>query len=116
MISKRFLICGKARAKAMPYLLKPIAYYKFSDKLFEFSYRGEFNGKAPAIVLEIAINPEATATLQDWEIESNVQGSLHYAKTLCSNIVSSRKNVTRLKREIMHWIKGDVSDGDNDNA
>ena len=68
---------------------------------------GENNDKAPAIVLEIAINPEATATLQDWEIESNVQGSLHYANDLCNDIVSSRKSFTRLERNIIHWIKGE---------
>ncbi len=38
---------------------------------------GENNDKAPAIVLEISVDPEATAKLQDWEIESNVQGSLY---------------------------------------
>ena len=104
MISKRFVICGKTQAVGMPYLLKPIAYYKFSDKIFEFSYRGQI-GKNPAIVLEIAINPEATTTLQDWEIETNVQGSLHYANDLCNDIVTLSCDIESQRRNIMNWIK-----------
>ena len=68
-------------------------------------------GKTPAIVLEIAINPEATATLQDWEIESNVQGSLHYANDLSSDIVALHREAD----EIISWIKA-VKEGERRNA
>ena len=114
MISKRFLIykggADTFRQDCEMSLLGRCAYFRSSEFLkdFEVLCYG-VRGENPALVCEFRLNPTATAKLSDWEIDSHMQGVLHYIKSLRSDIVPFEVYKThafnRQIRAIIRWIK-----------